>query len=173
MNSCHKVVRSIRKILEEPRPKKSTSSSIKCEGFAHCFLLLQWYGASWILATSLYAINKENYLEAMQRLREAIHQKRTELWKNQSWILHHDNAPADTLLLVREFLAKNKIVIMPQPPYSPDLALAGFFLFPKLKTPIKEKRFATIETRAVDNTKKKERFRSVSRIGKIAGISAL
>ena len=44
-----------------------------------------------------------------------------------------------------EFLAKNKTIIMAQPPYSPDLAPADFFLFPKLKTSIKEKRFATIE----------------------------
>ena len=48
-------------------------------------------------------------------------------------------------MLLREFLDKNKTVIMPQPPYSPDLALADFFLFPKVKTAIKEKRFATIE----------------------------
>ena len=37
-------------------------------------------------------VNKEYYLEVMCRLREAIRQKRTELWKNQSRILHHDNA---------------------------------------------------------------------------------
>ena len=90
-------------------------------------------------------VNKEYYLEVMRRLREAIRQKHTELWKKQSWILHHDNAPAHTSMLVREFLAKNKTVIMPQPPYSPDLAPADFFLFPKLKTPMKGKRFATIE----------------------------
>ena len=47
-------------------------------------------------------------------------------------------------MLVSEFLAKNKTVIMPQPPYSPDLARADFFLFPKLKTPMKGKHFATI-----------------------------
>ena len=41
---------------------------------------------------------------------------------------------------MREFLAKNKTAIIPQPPYSP----ADFFLFPKLKTPMKEKRFARI-----------------------------
>lgn len=33
-------------------------------------------------------VNKEYYLEVMRRLREAIRQKRTELWKKQSWILH-------------------------------------------------------------------------------------
>ena len=31
------------------------------------------------------------------------------------------------------------------PPYSPDLAPADFFLFPKLKTTLKGRRFQTIE----------------------------
>jgi len=43
------------------------------------------------------------------------------------------------------FLAKNNTTIMPQPPYSPDLAPCDFFLFPKLKRPMKGRRFATIE----------------------------
>ena len=34
---------------------------------------------------------------------------------------------------------------MPQPQYSPDLAPAEYFFFPKLKTPKTEKRFAMIE----------------------------
>ena len=58
-------------------------------------------------------VNKEYYLEVMRQLRKAIRQKRTELWKNQSWILHHDNTPAHTSMPVREFLIKNKTVIMP------------------------------------------------------------
>ncbi|KAG5330275.1 SETMR methyltransferase, partial [Acromyrmex charruanus] len=52
--------------------------------------------------------------------------------------LHHDNAPAHTSLLVREFLAKNNTLMMPQPPYSPDLAPCDFFLFPKLKRPMND-----------------------------------
>ena len=47
-------------------------------------------------------------------------------------------------MLVREFLAKNKTIIMPQSPYSTDLGPGDFFLFPKLK-PVKGKHFATIE----------------------------
>ena len=90
-------------------------------------------------------INKEYYLEVMRQFREEIRQKRTELWKNQSWIWHHVNASAHTLMFEREFLTKNKTVIMPQTPYSPDLPPAELFLFPKLKTPDKGKRFATIE----------------------------
>jgi hypothetical protein len=48
-------------------------------------------------------------------------------------ILHHDNAPAHYALKVREFLTKNSITKMNHPPYSPDLAPANFWLFPKLK----------------------------------------
>jgi transposase len=38
------------------------------------------------------------------------------------WVLHHDNAPAHTALLVQEFLMKKNIATLPKPPYSPDLA---------------------------------------------------
>ena len=48
-------------------------------------------------------------------------------------------------MLVLEILGKHKTVNMSQPPYSPDLAPADFFLFSKLKTAMKGKRFATIE----------------------------
>ena len=81
----------------------------------------------------------------MRRLRETIRQKRTELWKNQSRIFDHDNASAQASMLMREFLAKNKTVIKPQPSYLPDLAAVDFFPIPKLKTPMKGKRFATME----------------------------
>ena len=87
-------------------------------------------------------INKEYYLEVMRRLREAIF---PQLWKNNSWLLHHDNAPAHSSLLFRNFLAKNNTVTMLQPLHSPDLAPCDFFLFPRLKWPMKGRRFATIE----------------------------
>ena len=46
-------------------------------------------------------VNKEYYLEVMRRLREAIRQKLTELWKNQLWILHPDHARAHISMLAR------------------------------------------------------------------------
>ena len=52
-------------------------------------------------------VNEEYYLQVMQNLREAIRQKRPDLWKNKNWLLHNDNAPAHISLLVRECLAKN------------------------------------------------------------------
>ncbi|UYV80608.1 hypothetical protein LAZ67_19000948 [Cordylochernes scorpioides] len=59
-------------------------------------------------------VNKEYYLQVMRKLRETIRQKRPDLWKNKNWLLHHDNAPAHTSLLVRDLLAKNNTLMMPR-----------------------------------------------------------
>jgi len=81
----------------------------------------------------------------MKRLREAVQRKRPQAWTNKTWMLHHHNAPAHALLLIGEFLAKQDTIVVPQPPYSPDLAPADFFLFPKLKSTLKGRQFQTIE----------------------------
>ncbi|UYV79502.1 CLCN2 [Cordylochernes scorpioides] len=114
------------KLPHEPRPKKARQvrSNVKvlltvffdCRGVVHHEFLPQGR-----------TVNKEHYLQVMRNLRKAIRQKRPDLWKNKNWLLHHDNAPAHTSLLVRNFLAKNNTLMMPQPPYSPDLAPCDFF----------------------------------------------
>ena len=50
--------------------------------------------------------NKEYYIEVMRSLHKAIRQKRKELWKNQTWILHHANSSDQTTMLVPKFLGK-------------------------------------------------------------------
>jgi len=75
----------------------------------------------------------------------AVRRKRPQAWANNTWILHHDNAPANASLLIREFLTKHEMTVVPQPPYSPDLAPADFFLFPQLKSSLKGRRFQTIK----------------------------
>ena len=52
-------------------------------------------------------VNQVYYLEILARLREKVRRKQPELFANNSWILHHDNAPAHTALSVREVLALN------------------------------------------------------------------
>jgi len=50
--------------------------------------------------------------------------------------------------LIREFLTKHDTTVVPQTPYSPDLAPADFFLFSKLKSSlIKFRRFQKVEAR--------------------------
>ena len=67
-------------------------------------------------------VNQVYYLEALERLREKVRWKRPELFANNSWILHHDNAPAHTALSVREFLVTKQITVLEHPAYSLDLA---------------------------------------------------
>ena len=49
--------------------------------------------------------------------------------------------PVRTLL---NFLVQRKITVFPHPPYSPDLAPADFFLFPRLKLVLKGLRFTYV-----------------------------
>ena len=83
-------------------------------------------------------VNKEYYLGVMRYLREAIRKKRPDLWKNNSWILHLDFAPSHTALIISEFLTKKSTNVYRQAPYSPDQAPCDFFLFPRLKLPLRE-----------------------------------
>jgi hypothetical protein len=63
----------------------------------------------------------------------------------KNWILHHDNAPAHVALPVVQFLTFKCITVMPQPPYSPDLAHGDFFLFKKVKLAVKGHHFEATE----------------------------
>ena len=90
-------------------------------------------------------VNKEYYPEVMQRLRVAVRKKRPDAWRENRWMLQHDNAPSQSLFLVRAFLAKHATTVLSQTPYSPDLAPADVFLFPKLKSTLKGRRFVSTE----------------------------
>ncbi|UYV63511.1 hypothetical protein LAZ67_2004387 [Cordylochernes scorpioides] len=104
--------------------------------------------------------------------------KRPEKWTNGDWILHHDNARPHTAHLVTSFLAKNGTEILPQPPYSPDIAPNDFFLFPKLKAVLKGRHFDTREdiiekSLLALKSIPKEAYKNVSTIGRNDGASAL
>ena len=60
-------------------------------------------------------------------------------------VLHHDNARPHTAALTREFLEDNGVVLLTQPPYSPDLAPCDFWLFRNLKKFLRGKRFNSEE----------------------------
>ena len=90
-------------------------------------------------------INQHIYKNILRHLMRSVREKRRELWETRSWLLYHDNAPARNVLGIREFLAKNNIAVLKQPPYSPDLAPCDFFLFLKLKEVIRGTRFQDSE----------------------------
>jgi len=85
------------------------------------------------------------YKNFLTTLRECVGRRRPDMWKNASWILHHDNAPAHNALSVKRYLAKSNIPVMEHPPYSPDLAPCDFFLFPKIKSALEGTRFESVD----------------------------
>jgi histone-lysine N-methyltransferase SETMAR len=89
-------------------------------------------------------VNITFYCEVLRRLWENIRRKRPNLWRAKNWILQDDNAPFHRALLVREFLANHNMLSLPHPPYSPHLAPAEFFLFPKMTMQLKGRRFHTV-----------------------------
>ena len=93
------------------------------------------------LAPRRQTINKEYYVKVLKRLRDAVRIKRPHFWSSGDWLVHHDNAAAQSSNLVQQFLAKHKVVQLRQPPYSPDMAPCDFWMFPKLKMALKRKRF--------------------------------
>ena len=70
--------------------------------------------------------------------------KRPQLWATGDGQLHCENVPAPPLRLMQSVLVKDPVTQVTQPPYSPDLVLCDFWLLPKLKPPLKGKRFQTI-----------------------------
>jgi len=80
-------------------------------------------------------------LEVLKKLREKFRRKQPELFVTNSWILHHDNAPAHTAMSVREFLPTKQITVLEHPDYSPDLAPNDFSSVLEGKENIERKAF--------------------------------
>ena len=72
-------------------------------------------------------VNQEFYLGVLKRLRERVRRTRPELWRTGKWLIHHDNAPAHTVLRIRQFFTSQGMTLVPHPPYSPDVTPADFF----------------------------------------------
>ena len=113
---------------ESPRPKKARQvcSNVKvmlicffdCLGIMHHEYALEGQ-----------TINKEYYLEVLHCLRDALRRKRPDMWTEKNWQLHHDNASAHSIHVIKAFLAKNNTALVRQPPNSPDWrhATSGYF----------------------------------------------
>ena len=100
------------------------------EGVVHHNTLLQ--AKQWIRSTtSVFSVGWNAWLKWPQ------------LHATGDWRLHHDNAPTHPVRLV-QFLVKHQITQVTQPPDSPDLVCCDFWLFLKLKSPLKGKRFQTV-----------------------------
>ena len=53
--------------------------------------------------------------------------------------------PVHGAVAVQEFLARKQVCVLNHPPYSPDLSPCDYFLFPKLKLPLKGHLFEDVQ----------------------------
>lgn len=74
----------------------------------------------------------------------AVKRKRPQLIQS-GFILHHDNAPSHCSSIVEETIEKLGIELLPHPPYSPDLAICDFWLFPVLKDHLRGQKYESRE----------------------------
>ena len=97
-------------------------------------------------------------MDVLDRLLKRIRRVRTAKFQSIEWFLLHDNAPSHKAL--KKFLANRNVAVLHHPSYSPDLAPADYFLFPKLKLSFKGRSFETVEeiqcavTRQLNNISK-------------------
>jgi hypothetical protein len=79
-------------------------------------------------------INAVYYKGVMERLLNRIGHVRQGMCVSGDWFLLHDKAPSHNVTIVKQFLAQRNVTVFDHPPYSPDLAPADYFLFPKMKS---------------------------------------
>jgi [histone H3]-lysine36 N-dimethyltransferase SETMAR len=128
-----------------PRPKQARQSKSKIK-----IMLIIFFDIRGIVYREYVpfgqTINQEYYKDVLCRLRDKVFENRHRIYPNEHFYLHHENAPAHTSILIQEFLSEEDIPIVPHPLYSPDLTPCDFFLFPRIKSKLKGKRFENIES---------------------------
>ena len=83
------------------------------------------------------------YLSVLEHLWKRIRRVRPEFSAPGSWFLH-DNAPVHRAVAVQEFLARKQVCVLNHPPCS-LIYPRDYFLFPKLKLPLKGRLFEDVQ----------------------------
>lgn len=90
-------------------------------------------------------INSKVYCHQLDKLNDALQQKRPELINRKGVVFLQDNARPHTSLVTRQKLLQLEWDTMPHPPYSPDLAPSDYYLFRSLQNFLDDKSFTSNE----------------------------
>jgi len=124
--------------------QKSSSSKVKSEDSACVFLQQQGIIHHEFVPEGQTVIGSF-YLSILERLWKRIHRVWPEYSAPGSWFLLHGNAPVHRAVAVQEFLTRKQVCVLHHPPYSPDLSPCDYFLFLKLKLPLKWRLFEDVQ----------------------------
>ena len=123
MEYCHK---------ESPQPKKFKTQA----SAGKVMLTVFWNSECVVLADFLEketTINFQHYIETLTALKRRIEW----IGISNETLLQYDNARPHTSAATRDAIQSADFLVLPHPPYSPDLAPSDFHLFPKLKEYLK------------------------------------
>ncbi|GFT57266.1 histone-lysine N-methyltransferase SETMAR [Trichonephila clavipes] len=90
---------------------------------------------------------KKVYCHQLDKLNDALQQKRSELINRKGVVFHQDNARPHTSLATRQKLLQLEWDTMPYLPYSPDLAPSDYYLFRSLQNFLDGKTFTSNEVK--------------------------
>ncbi|GFU46632.1 histone-lysine N-methyltransferase SETMAR [Trichonephila clavipes] len=83
----------------------------------------------------------------LDKLNDALQQKRSELINRKDVVFHQDNARPHTSLVTRQKLLQLEWDTMPHSPYSPDLVPSDYYLFRSLQNFLDGKTFTSNEVK--------------------------
>jgi histone-lysine N-methyltransferase SETMAR len=99
-------------------------------------MVLAFFDSKGLISTNYVprgsTVNANYIVEALGSFLKILRKKRPQMVTGD-WLFHWDNAPVHTAAKVTDFMAARGIKLIEHPPYSPDLAPADYFLFPRVK----------------------------------------
>lgn len=128
--------------VKQDKPAQTVS---KAEIHQKKIMLSVWWDHKGILYFELMpqnqTINSNVYVEQLEKLKDAIEEKRPALSNRKGVVFHHDNARPHTSLVTRQKLLELGWDVLSHPPYSPDLAPSDYHLFRSMQNSLNGKIF--------------------------------
>jgi len=125
-------------------------SEVKADLHPKKVLLCVWWDIMGMLYFELLENNQtitaEIYSQQLQRLREALLNKRPAMVNRKGVILLHDNARPHVAKMTQKKIQEFGWEVLPHPPYSPDIAPTDYHLFRSLQNHLAEKHFEDYTT---------------------------
>nr|BAO79485.1 transposase [Campsomeris sp. Cas_Ok01] len=128
--------------VKQDQPAQTAS---KAEIHQKKIMLSVWWDYKGILYFELMpqnqTINSNVYVEQLDKLKDAIEEKRSVLSNRKGVVFHHDNARPHTSLVTRQKLLELGWEVLSHPPYSPNLAPSDYHLFRSMQNSFNGKIF--------------------------------
>lgn len=131
------------------RPGESSHSVAKADLHPKKAMLSVWWDWRGVLYFEVLpygqTIDAKKYCAQLDKLKQAVAEKRPGLANRKGVIFHHDNAKPHTALVTKKKLKSFGWEVMQHPPYSPDLAPSDYHLFRLLQNNLDGQRLESMD----------------------------